>query len=389
MKKIVNSVVFVSNFFNHHQKPFSDAMYQYLGDGYHFIETEPISEERLKMGWGEENIPSFVRKNYVNRLAEIECNNLIEKADVVIIGSAPDHLVRNRIRSGKLVLRYSERLLKKGLELWKYPYRYIKWHRQNPNRANIYMLCASAYTSSDYARFGLFKNRCYKWGYFPAVKRYDDIDQLLELKHPASILWVARLIELKHPELPILVAKRLKDANYSFKMKLIGNGVLEGKIKNLIHVYGLDDCVEMLGIMKPEQVRDYMEKSQIFLFTSDRNEGWGAVLNEAMNSACGVVASSVIGSVPFLVEDGENGYIYKDGDLDDLYNKVKLLLDDRQNRSRLGKNAYITMVDEWNAEIAAERLLCLIEDLVENKISYRYLHGPCSKAERISNHRKS
>jgi len=377
-------LVFLSNYYNHHQAPFCEAMYEHLGSDFSFIQTEEMEAERSNMGWGEENIPSFVRKSYVNRLAEIECNNLIEKADVVIIGSAPDHLVRNRIRSGKLVLRYSERQLKKGLELWKYPYRYIKWHKKNPSRANIYMLCASAYASSDYAKFGLFKNRCYKWGYFPAVKRYDDIDQLLELKHPASILWVARLIELKHPELPILVAKRLKDANYSFKMKLIGNGVLEGKIKNLIHVYGLDDCVEMLGIMKPEQVRDYMEKSQIFLFTSDRNEGWGAVLNEAMNSACAVVVSNAIGAAPFLI-NGENGIMYKDGDFESLYSNVKLLLDTPKRSTCLGKKAYETMISEWNAEIASERLLLLVDDLLENKISHRYSHGPCSKAECISN----
>ena len=207
---------------------------------------------------------------------------------------------------------------------------------------------------------------------------------MLELKHPASILWVARLIEWKHPELPILVAKRLKDANYSFKMKLIGNGVLEGKIKNLIHVYGLDDCVEMLGIMKPEQVRDYMEKSQIFLFTSDRNEGWGAVLNEAMNSACAVVVSNAIGAAPFLI-NGENGIMYKDGDFESLYSNVKLLLDTPKRSTCLGKKAYETMISEWNAEIASERLLLLVDDLLENKISHRYSHGPCSKAECISN----
>jgi glycosyltransferase involved in cell wall biosynthesis len=61
--------------------------------------------------------------------------------------------------------------------------------------------------------------------------------------------------------------------------------------------------------MAPEAVRDHMEAADIFLFTSDFNEGWGAVLNESMNSACAVVASHAIGSVPFLLKDGENGFI--------------------------------------------------------------------------------
>ena len=376
-------VVFLSNYYNHHQAPFCRAMHERLNNDFAFIQTEEMEAERSNMGWGEDNIPSFVKKTYGSCFAEDECNDMIENADVVIIGSAPHRLVENRIRQGKLVIRYSERLLKKGLELWKYPYRYFKLHKKNPSRANIYLLCASAYASADYAKFGLFKNRCYKWGYFPEVKRYDDIDRLIESKQPASILWVARLIELKHPELPILVAKRLKDENCSFEMRLIGNGVLEEKIKNMIRDLGLEDCVKMLGVMKPEQVRECMEKSQIFLFTSDRNEGWGAVLNEAMNSACGVVASNAIGAAPFLI-NGENGTMYKDGDFEDLYANVKLMIDQPQKAARFGKSAYETMINEWNAETAADRLLCLLKDLQENKSSRRYSHGPCSKAERIS-----
>ena len=36
-----------------------------------------------------------------------------------------------------------------------------------------------------------------------------------------------------------------------------------------------------------------MEQADIYLFTSDRNEGWGAVANEAMNSACAMVADAI------------------------------------------------------------------------------------------------
>ena len=61
---------------------------------------------------------------------------------------------------------------------------------------------------------------------------------------------------------------------------------MEQQLRQMIHDKQLDDCVSMLGAMSPEKVRDYMEAADIFLFTSDFNEGWGAVLNEAMNSSC-------------------------------------------------------------------------------------------------------
>lgn len=372
-------IIFLSNYYNHHQAPFCRAMYNRLGDDFCFIQTEEMEAERCNMGWGEKQLPSFVKKSYDGSLSQTECKDLIENADAVIVGSAPEHLVKKRIKDGKLVLRYSERKLKKGIELWKYPYRYFKWHKNNPKHANIYVLCASAYTASDYAKFGLFRNRGYTWGYFPEVKEYNDVDALMTLKKNASIVWVARLIEWKHPELPVLVAKRLKDENYSFEMNLIGNGKLEEKIQNMIHDLDLDNCVHMLGSMKPEQVREHMEKSQMFLFTSDENEGWGAVLNEAMNSCCAVIASSAIGSAPLLI-NGENGIIYRDGDFEDLYSKVKLILDEPQKSAQFGKKAYETMISLWNAESATERLMSLLEDLNGKGKSERFENGPCSKA---------
>ena len=41
--------VFISNYINHHQIPFSNALYEQLGDDYHFIQTEPMEEERIAM----------------------------------------------------------------------------------------------------------------------------------------------------------------------------------------------------------------------------------------------------------------------------------------------------------------------------------------------------
>lgn len=375
-------IVFISNYYNHHQKYLADALFKNTNGSYRFIETERMSEERINMGWGGEDKPDYVMQSYASAEAAAECQKLIDKADIAIIGSAPEQLLQNRKKNGKIIFRYSERPLKKGFELIKYPYRWLKWHKNIPIGSKIYMLCASAYTSADFSKFGLYKNRSYRWGYFPEVKRYDDIDKIIEWKHPASILWVARLIEWKHPDASIEVAKRLKADGYRFIMSLIGNGELEERLKERIANEGLSDCVHMLGAMKPEQVREHMEQSEVFMFTSDRNEGWGAVLNEAMNSGCAVVASHAIGSVPFLLEDGVNGLIYKDGDIDGLYKKVKRLLDDRELRCRLGKNAYRTVSEVWSADEVAKRFLVLSNAILSgNKKTEPFSSGPCSKAK--------
>lgn len=356
-------MVFLSNYFNHHQKPLSDALFALLDGNYHFVETGYMSNSRKQLGWGGIEYPSYVI--HPDQAFSEETQALINDADVVIIGSAPNRLVWKRIWAGKLTFRYAERPLKKGMELWKYPYRFLKWHLINPPGKPVYMLCASAYTASDYAKFGLFRNRCFQWGYFPKTYPYNNLDALIEKKKPHSLVWVARYIDWKHPEIAVEIGRRLKRDGYNFTISMIGNGPMLNQTAAAVIREGLEKEIHVLGAMSPEEVRTHMEDSQIHIFTSDRNEGWGAVLNESMNSCCVPVANRAIGSAPYLIEDGKNGFLYDT--VDELYEKVKYLLDHDEERTQMAMAAYRTIVDEWNAENAVEQFIFLVSQLQEGK----------------------
>lgn len=371
-------VVFVSNFMNHHQIALCDSIFDRLNEDFIFIATEEIPEERVELGYRDLNYSrDYICRAYEEHgLAQKKC----AAADVMLIGSASDEYIRNFDKS-KIILRYSERPYKDHSK-FRALLSEIKHHYRFINR-NIYVLCASAYTATDHAKYGIYRNRFYKWGYFPEVRRYDMNDLLTKKRTNekcASILWVGRLITWKHPELALQIAKTLKNDGYAFKMNIIGNGEMEAVLREMIIELELQEDVCLLGSMPQESVREWMEKADIFLFTSDRNEGWGAVLNEAMNSGCAVVANNAIGSVPFLIRDGENGMIYQDGNLESLYAKVKYLIDDTKFRNILQAAAYETMLQEWSPEIAAGRLLELLMCLKTGSET-PYQKGPCSRAE--------
>lgn len=370
-------ITFVSNYLSIHQYPFSEAMYKLLGDKYYFIETEPMKEERSNMNWPKIDAP-YIYRAYETEAAKQRAKRIILESDAVIFGSAPYELVKRRIRANKLTFRYSERPLKKGLQIWRYPDRFVRWRWQWPQNKNVYLLCASAYAAEDFAKFGMFRNRAFKWGYFPQTYHYEDIDALIEKKTKNSLVWVARYLELKHPEAAVEVGKRLKRDGYDFEINMIGNGQLMEATEQAIRAAGLEQQVHILGAMKPEKVRAHMEKAQIHIFTSDRNEGWGAVLNESMNSACVPVANREIGAAPFLIENGKNGYLYSD--IDELYEKVKYMLDHPQERMEMAKCAYDTIVKEWNAEVAAERFVELANNCLAKKRNNQVFEkGVCSK----------
>lgn len=370
-------IVFISAYFSHHQKPFSEAMYNLLDNQFSYIETSKMSEERLKLGYKPETA-SYVRS------VDEQTSMLIEDAEIAIFGGAPRNLIDSRLNKNKIVFFYSERIYKSGYDIWKFPARLITFWKNYGKYKNLYMLCSSAYTAFDYARHFTFLNKTYKWGYFPETKKYD-IDDLVKSKRKNVILWCGRFLDWKHPDDAIKIAKRLKDDGYSFDFRIIGTGQMEESLKNMISKYQLQDYVHMLGSMTPEQVRENMEEAGIYVFTSDFNEGWGSVLNESMNSGCAVVASHAIGSVPFLIKNNENGLIYKNGDLDSLYNKVKYLIDNPDKQEVFGKNAYHTIVDLWNAEVAAQRFLKFSEEIEKYGYCDLYDDGPCSRAEVIKN----
>ena len=98
-------IVLLSNYFNRHQMPLSDALFSLTDGNYSFISTTEMSEERRKLGYTIENIPDYVRNIEIKDADDFdrnECLKIIDDADVVIAGAAPEILLKKRISEKKL-----------------------------------------------------------------------------------------------------------------------------------------------------------------------------------------------------------------------------------------------------------------------------------------------
>lgn len=375
----------VSNYINHHQIPMSNELYEKLGDNFSFIQTQPMEEERVKMGWGSEvNKIPYLMLFYEN---PIQCKNLIMDSDIVVFGGVEDEsYIKPRLNAGKIVIRASERLYREGQ--WKSisPRGRKKKYEDHTQYANapVYLLCHGAYVASDFNIVHAYPGKKFVWGYFPETIEYN-LDDLFAIKDhdEVRLLWAGRFMKLKHPEYAIKASLYLKQKGVLFQLDMVGAGELEGMLKELVSRYGLNDEVTFHGFMPPAKVRGFMEKANIFMFTSNYLEGWGAVLNESMNSACAVVAGHGIGAVPSLIRHGKNGFVYKNENFNEFKNQVLTLARDKNLRKELGVNAYNTIVNEWNPKEAADRLYNFSVGLLEGKVN-PYSEGPLSPAPIIS-----
>ena len=104
-----------------------------------------------------------------------------------------------------------------------------------------------------------------------------------------------------------------------------------------------------------------------------------------MNAACALVANKKMGSVPFLIKDGETGLIYTT--YKELEEKVKLLINNKELRCKLGKNAYTYITEKWTGSVAANNLIELFDSII-NKKEYKIKEGPASKEEGRKNGKK-
>lgn len=365
-------VTFFSNFFNAHQLPLAlefakmeDVEYTFVS----LLETDGVVGRSCL-----DDSYSFVLKEYSGASEKSRAMRHALEDELVVFGdmAGKENYVKARAKTGKLFFRHAERLLKRG-DWWRFvPLKqYRTWGMFTRYKdANMYVLCASAYTARDLSMFGFPVKKCLKWGYFPEVKV---LESQKDIRQVGMLCSVQRLIAWKRVDLQINVLKRLVDSGYDVHLSVAGDGCDRAKLETLVKELGLADKVSFLGRLDRAGVSQLLHASDIFLATSNRKEGWGATVNEAMAAGCCVVASREMGSAPFLIQDDISGLTFQSED--ELYMQLSCLVRNRVKVRRLGHEAQNVVAHDWSAPEAARRLHSFICCLDKDN---QYADGPLS-----------
>jgi len=91
------------------------------------------------------------------------------------------------------------------------------------------------------------------------------------------------------------------------------------------------------------------------------SEGLGRVLIEAAMLAKPAIGSNVDG-IPDIIKDGETGFLFQPGDVDDLVKKLDKLLGSPELARRLGKNARKFVEDKFSTEKYFEEYIGMVND---------------------------
>ena len=111
------------------------------------------------------------------------------------------------------------------------------------------------------------------------------------------------------------------------KLLIAGDGPERERIEAYISEHKLDGRITLLGYQNQDSIHKYITNSRFVVIPSICNENCPYSVLEAMEIGKPIVASR-IGGIPELIADGENGYLYKADDINELKEKLTLLLDD-------------------------------------------------------------
>jgi glycosyltransferase involved in cell wall biosynthesis len=128
---------------------------------------------------------------------------------------------------------------------------------------------------------------------------------------PFRAIMVATLEGHKDHATLLRAARLLQDRGTTVEIQLVGAGRREAELKALAAELGVDDTVKFLGARR--DVPELLGRSDLFVFATTPQEGFGIVLFEALAAGLPVVASAV-GPIREVLEEGRWGTLVPPAD---------------------------------------------------------------------------
>ena len=163
--------------------------------------------------------------------------------------------------------------------------------------------------------------------------------------NPFRIIHVGRLVKWKKVHLLISIIKKLKVDFEKIELVVIGNGPEEASLKKQAIYLGIENHISFIGgVYDPEILGKYLESASIYVLAGVG----GLSINEAMCYGKPIICSICDGTEKKLVRENLNGFFFKNDNEEDLYQKIKYLLENPDLIEKMGYNSLQLIQKEIN-----------------------------------------
>lgn len=351
-----------------HHLSFMTKVVQALGDDQVlYVHTIPLTDERKKLGWGESS-RAWIR--CVD--GDDELYQELVNCDVLISSIRDIVLFARRAHEGRTTIYMSERwfkpiqilghLMPGWLRLFHpvFAITALRFARLINSSLPFYYFPMSIWAARDMAKLCGYRGHVtfeHKaggriwagkhliekfriWAYF--VESTSGAERKKVCKDLKSVLWVGRMVGVKRVSDIVKATQIATEKGIRIELNLYGHGEDEINVKRaaegMLNVH-FHDPVPIA------RVRDLMRENDVYVLSSDAMEGWGAVVNEAMEEGMCVIGTHEAGASSTLLPK-EN--LYHAGDVTAL-------------AELLTKGCSKTDIDGWSCKAAATEVCRIIE----------------------------
>ncbi|AVX30365.1 Glycosyltransferase involved in cell wall bisynthesis [Carboxydocella thermautotrophica] len=157
-------------------------------------------------------------------------------------------------------------------------------------------------------------------------------------EHTRIILYLGSIIENKGIHDLIKAIFLINNNLINFKVLIAGAGKAEyvSKCKKMVTNMGLVDKVHFINEVSGNEKYLLLRNASIFVLPS-YYEGMPLAMLEAMSFGLPIIATKV-GSIPEVIEEEVNGFLFEEGDAEKLAQKILYILNNYKLAEQIGKN---------------------------------------------------
>ncbi len=174
-----------------------------------------------------------------------------------------------------------------------------------------------------------------------------NLRQKLNIGNAFVILYLARIIEQKGLDVLIKAFSMIKQESEDAYLVIVGDGNFRGSCERIVKEMQIKHVIFAGSIIQEEEKASFYKTADVFVLPSrivaeeEIAEGWGLVINEAMSMGKPVITTDVVGAAEDLVRNGINGYVVKNGEIEELYLALRKMIKDPRLRKTMGENSRI------------------------------------------------
>ena len=127
----------------------------------------------------------------------------------------------------------------------------------------------------------------------------------------------------------------------------VGDGEMRRDLETTAEFTGWKSII-FQGFKNQTEVAAFYDLCDVFVMPS-ATEPWGLAVNEAMNAGRAMVVSDHVGCGPDLVRNGDNGFVFKAGNVADLSRVLREALASPERLAEMGHKS-LEIIDRWSFE---------------------------------------